>query len=212
MPLDLAPFRLGVVLLAAGRSSRMGRPKLLLPWGQSSVLGHLIETWHELGAEQIACVCAANDEPIAKELDRLRFPATDRIFNAAPERGMFSSIQCAARWQGWKPELTHWAVLLGDQPHLPLQTLCEILAFSAAHQQQICMPRQAGHRRHPVLLPSFQFRKLADTKCANLKEFLDSQPESLAFFETADPAFALDMDRPEDYETALRLFLRSHED
>ncbi|HRY59690.1 MAG: NTP transferase domain-containing protein [Verrucomicrobia bacterium] len=41
---------LGVVLLAAGRSARMGKPKLLLPWGDTSVLGHLIRQWQSLGA------------------------------------------------------------------------------------------------------------------------------------------------------------------
>ena len=43
-------FSVGVVILAAGRSARMGRPKLLLPWGETSVLGHLIKQWQALGA------------------------------------------------------------------------------------------------------------------------------------------------------------------
>src|SRR5437764_10462403 len=95
-------FCLGAVILAAGRSSRMGRPKLLLPWGATSALGHLIEQWRKLGAHQIAVVCAAGDTGMQAELDRLKFPIECRIFNEAPERGMFSSIQCAARWSGWQ--------------------------------------------------------------------------------------------------------------
>src|SRR3989442_15619712 len=109
-----APFSLGVVLLAAGRSRRMGRPKLLLPWGKTSVIGHLIGRWQELGAQQIAVVCAAGEPSIQEELDRLRFSRANRISNPAPERGMFSSIQCAARWFGWEAGLTHWAIVLGD--------------------------------------------------------------------------------------------------
>src|SRR5437016_1251765 len=111
-------FCLGSVILAAGRSARMGRPKLLLPWGKTSVLGHLFEQWQRLGTYQIAIVCAAGDSIIQAELDRLKFPAENRIINEAPQRGMFSSIQCAARWRGWKSELTHWAIALGDQPHV----------------------------------------------------------------------------------------------
>src|ERR1051326_7538368 len=109
---------LGVVILAAGRSSRMGRPKLLLPWGESSVLGHLLRVWHSLNARQIGIVCAAHDTGIGAELDRLCFPESQRIANPNPDRGMFSSIQCAAAWRGWEEPLTHWAVVLGDQPHL----------------------------------------------------------------------------------------------
>ena len=70
---------LGVVILGAGASSRMGRPKLLLPWGDTSIVGHLIRQWHLLGAEQIAIVCRAGDKPLTDELNRLDFPPTARI-------------------------------------------------------------------------------------------------------------------------------------
>src|SRR6266576_2739159 len=78
---------LAAVLLAAGRSSRMGRPKLLLPWGATSVLGHLLDQWQALKSEQIAVVCAADDLLVQAELDRLGFSATDRILNVAKNRG-----------------------------------------------------------------------------------------------------------------------------
>ena len=47
----LAHPRFGVVILAAGASSRMGKPKLVLPWGKTSVLGHLIEQWKQAGGQ-----------------------------------------------------------------------------------------------------------------------------------------------------------------
>src|SRR3989442_11142538 len=61
----------GVIILAAGASSRMGQPKLLLPWGNTSILGHLIAQWRGVGAEQIAVVTAARAEGIDQELRRL---------------------------------------------------------------------------------------------------------------------------------------------
>src|SRR5580765_1537330 len=96
-----APLRIGVIILAAGASSRMGKPKLLLPWGSTSVLGHLVAQWQKVGADQIAVVAAAGDEVLRKELDRLAFPEQDRIRNPAPELGMFHSIQCASHRSGW---------------------------------------------------------------------------------------------------------------
>src|SRR5690349_18959505 len=95
-------FSLGVILLGAGRSQRMGRPKLLLPWGDTSIIGHLINQWGALRAEQVTVVCASSDSLIHTELDRLQFSVDNRILNPAPERGMFSSIQCAAQWPGWR--------------------------------------------------------------------------------------------------------------
>ena len=184
----------------------MGRPKLLLPWGKTSVIGHLIEQWEALGAEQIAVVCAAGDRFVQAELDRPGVPPADRICNAAPERGMFSSIQCAAQWGGWKAGLTHWAIALGDQPHLRGETLKALVDFSAEHPERICLPRQGGHRRHPVLLPRLAFLRLANSNVLDLKSFLDHPPTSVLFCDLEDPALELDIDRPEDYEKAVRMF------
>src|SRR6266571_6187375 len=111
----------GALILAAGASSRMGQPKLLLPWGKTSVLGHLIAQWQQ--EHQIVVVHAAGDQAIGAALDRLSFPEANRIMNPQPERGMLSSIQCAAAWAGWNRGLTHWAIVLGDQPHLRRETL-----------------------------------------------------------------------------------------
>src|SRR5229473_6847631 len=94
-------FIFGVIILAAGRSTRMGRPKLLLPWGPTSILGHLIQLWQGLGAAQVVVVHAADDLVMLAELDRLPFSAYDRVANPDPDRGMFGSILCAARWRSW---------------------------------------------------------------------------------------------------------------
>jgi molybdenum cofactor cytidylyltransferase len=197
-------FCIGAVILGAGRSARMGRPKLLLPWGKTSVLGHLIEAWRRVGAEQIAVVCAADDRAIQTELDRLGFPGEDRIANPAPQRGMFSSIQCAAQWPGWNRTLTHWAIVLGDQPHLRYDTLQRTVEFSFAHPGRVCQPGRAGHGRHPVIFPKAVFRTLAKSSAADLKEFLRAMTNRVALCELDDSGLDLDLDRPEDYERAVR--------
>jgi molybdenum cofactor cytidylyltransferase len=197
-------FSVGLVLLAAGFSRRMGKPKLLLPWGATSVLGHLLQQWQRLRAGQTAVVCGIGDAPMQAELDRLSFPMANRIMNPAPERGMFSSIQCAAGWPGWDAGVTHWAIALGDQPHLRPETLEAVLAFSAAHPQRVCQPRYAGHRRHPVVLPRSAFKDLAVSKTTSLKEFLDSR--AAVYYEATDPGLAVDIDVPEDYERAIEMW------
>lgn len=197
------PFLAGAVILAAGRSARMGQPKLLLPWGGTTVLGHLLAQWRRLGASQIGVVVGAQDRVLGSELDRLGFPAQNRIINAAPERGMFSSIQCAGLWPGWSTHLTHWAIVLGDQPHLRHATLRGLLAFAARRPGQVCQPARDGRRRHPVLLPRRVFAELPGSKAANLKDFLAGR--ETAVFESDDSGLDLDIDRPEDYQKALGL-------
>lgn len=196
---------LGVVILAAGASRRMGRPKLLLPWGETSVMGHLLRQWDRLQARQIAVVCAPGATALMEELDRLNFSRANRIFNSAPENGMFSSIQCAANWTGWNPELTHWLITLGDQPHLGETSLQALLDFGARHPDKICHAMRNGHRKHPVLLPKRFFQELKNTTAGDLKAFLTEHAKDASGFESDDAGLDYDMDTPEDYEQLRRL-------
>lgn len=178
----------------------MGRPKLLLPWGQTSVLGHLLQKWTKLGAAQIAVVYAADAKVIAGELDRLEFSPAKRIQNPAPESGMFGSIQCAANWENWHPELTHWIITLGDQPHLSAATLRTLLEFGARNPNKICQPMRAERRKHPVLFPKRFFNELKNSNARDLKIFLLEQAVNLSGFDSNDVGLDFDMDTPEDYE------------
>jgi molybdenum cofactor cytidylyltransferase len=198
-------LRFAVAILGAGASSRMGKPKLLLPWGDTSVLGSLLRQWTSLDAEQIAVVHARDDHTLLAELERLSFHDVLRIPNDRPERGMFSSIQCASAWSGWKTDMTHWLVVLGDQPHLRTETLRSVLAFAAEHPDEICQPSRNGRGRHPVVLPKYVFEALKQTLAETLKQFIQSSGRVVARCEIDDPGLDLDIDYPADYEAALRL-------
>ena len=198
-------LKIGVVILAAGASRRMGEPKLLLPWGQTSVLGHLLAQWTKLHAQQTAVVLAADAQPIVEELNQLNFSKANRIFNPAPDAGMFSSIQSAANWPGWNPELTHWAITLGDQPHLKETTLQQLLDFGARNPDKICQPMRGERRKHPVLLARRFFHELKSTSAGDLKMFLVEHASDLSGFESNDAGLDLDMDTREDYERARRI-------
>jgi molybdenum cofactor cytidylyltransferase len=190
----------GVIILGAGASSRMGKPKLLLPWRDSTVIGHLLSQWQEVGAAQIAVVLRANDAALAAELDRLDFSKQDRIENPQPEHGMFSSIVCAANWNGWQKEISSWAVVLGDQPHLRTETLRQLLEFSAQNKDAVCQPVFGGRTGHPVILPPTAFVKLKNSGAGTLKDFLNLTVLPRVQCSVADPGLSLDMDTPEDYK------------
>jgi molybdenum cofactor cytidylyltransferase len=194
---------LGVVILGAGASSRMGQPKLLLPWRGTTIIGHLIGQWRALEVAQIAVVHRPNDTALAAELDRLNFPVQERLENPQPERGMFSSILCAAKWAGWQDALTAWAIVLGDQPHLRPDTLRALLAFQRDHPEAICQPVYGARARHPVILPRRAFDELKQSRMKTLKEFLKQTSCQLVKCPAEDSGLALDLDRPEDYKKAV---------
>jgi len=203
----LSPSRfplLGVAVLAAGASSRMGSPKMLLPWCESSVIGHIINVWSGLAA-QVAVVHSEKDAVLNRELDRLGFSSRERIANKQPERGMFSSIQCAAGWDGWREPLRHFAIVLGDQPQLrPDTTLRPLLEFAQQRPAQICQPAWHGRPKHPVVLPKPAFLELRTTPAKTLKEFLAAHTPAL--IELDDVDLNVDLDYPADYEAARSKF------
>ena len=196
-------FTPAVVILGAGQSSRMGRAKLLLPWGRTSIAGHLVEVWRRAGAKQIGLVCADLLPVLQEELARAGLDSTDCILNPNPALGMFESIRCAARWPHWSSTLTHWALVLGDQPHLQPATIDNLLSFARAHPESVCQPARHGRPRHPVILPRPIFARLEHSKAAHLKAFLAEHPVELC--ELADPGLDLDIDTPEDYHAAQML-------
>src|ERR1700683_1846618 len=71
LALTRSPARMSVLvaILAAGESIRMGRPKLCLPWGRTTVLGHILDQWREAGAEKIVVVHAPGEGPVTRDVD-----------------------------------------------------------------------------------------------------------------------------------------------
>ncbi len=191
---------LGVVILGAGASSRMGQPKLLLPWEETTIIGHLISQWQHLGAKQIAIVVRPNDAALFEELKRLNFPRQNCVENPQPESGMFSSIICAANWSGWDNEISHFAIALGDQPHLQMKTLQTLLKFVTQHPASICQPVCGGKTGHPVILPREILDELQRTQAETLKDFLKRFSGLCVQCVIKDLGVTLDLDTPEDYK------------
>ena len=218
-------LKFGVVVLGAGASSRMGRPKLLLPWKDTTVVGQIIRQWRELSAAQIAIVHRPNDDELveavtlaegragsplpaaavqtndgAHGVTRPTNTSTEFIVNPKPEQGMFSSVVCAANWTGWQKGITNWAIVLGDQPHLQKETLRALLEFAAQNPDAICQPQFGDRGRHPVILPQAAFAALKTTRAETLKDFLKLAPCRSVQLVTNDTGLSLDMDTPDDYK------------
>ena len=198
-------MRYGVVILGAGASRRMGRPKLTLPWNDSVIVDHLITEWRKLGAAQIAIVVSADNARLLDTLDRIALCQSQRIANPDPDRGMFSSIQCAAHWSGWEPGLTHMVVTLGDQPHLKESTLERLVNAGSKLPSHVCQPAIQGRPKHPVLLPWADFEELQTSRQPTFAHFLQERQNRRHLVDTDDPGLKLDIDTPDDYRQALKL-------
>jgi molybdenum cofactor cytidylyltransferase len=197
-PQQRPDFHLGAVILAAGGSTRMGSHKLLLAWGDSTIASHHLATWIPL-ASQVAFVVAEHDEALQSELGRLGVHPENTMLNPHPERGMFSSLQCAAEWTGWNSGLTHFVIILGDQPQLDsAAVLRPLLQFARDHSNAICQPALHGRPKHPVVLPRPAMEELRDAPDVTLKGFLARRPVELCAM--SEEALNIDLDYPEEYE------------
>lgn len=85
---------IAIVILAAGESSRMQQPKQLLPWGETTLLGHAIETAKTSSAHEVFVVLGANSEMILRQIDRTQI---NIVLNDNWKKGMGSSISCVVK-------------------------------------------------------------------------------------------------------------------
>jgi len=197
--LNEIPFAFGVVILAAGTSTRMGTCKLLLPWGEKMILTHLLDQWRSTGATQIAPVIDPSNRPLREVLTDAGLSPYDWIENPSPQLGMFSSLQEASRWTGWLSTLTHWIISLGDQPHIETSTLRLLLDAARENPTHICQPALNGHTAHPIILPASNFRELAQNDVPDLRTYIRRREAFRLRVPVEDAGLSGDLDTPEDY-------------
>jgi len=193
------PFAFGVVILAAGASTRMGTCKLLLPWGEKTILTHLLDQWRSTGAAQIAPVIDPSNQPLRKALLHAGLSPSDWIENASPQLGMFSSLQEASRWTGWLSTLTHWIIALGDQPRIEISTLRLLIDVSRKNPTRICQPSLNGETAHPIVLPASNFRELGQNEIPDLRTYIRRREAFRLRVAVEDAGVSEDLDTPEDY-------------
>ena len=120
---------ISAIILAAGKSQRMGQPKMLLPWKDTTVLGQVVMTFSKVGIADIIVVTGGDREVVETEVSRLADPDFPyrAVFNPSFEqRGMMSSIQTGLA--AAPPDCKAVLIGLGDQPQVEEKTLRDILA------------------------------------------------------------------------------------
>lgn len=180
------------IVLAAGESRRMGTPKMLLPWGSSTVLGSVADTLLQVPeVDQLVVVLGHRASEI-----RAAVPTHPRVNVAVNDRypeGMLTSIQCgAARSTG------SLLITLGDQPLITPAAVAQILA---AHEGGLTVPTYDGRRGHPVCVDaSLVAPLLALPPEGGLRALFQAHPGRVTTVPVACGGILIDLDTPTDYE------------
>lgn len=202
--MTLAPS-LAAVILAGGASSRMGAPKALLPWKGEPVAARLTRIFaEELGSSHL--VLGHNSIAIHGVLPRL--PRVHIIVNAAPERGMLSSLQCGLR--AVSPAAEGIFFLPVDYPAISPHTIAAMReAWLAAPSAQVVLPRSAGRRGHPVLISravANELLRLSSDSAAH--KVIRADESRIRYVDVADDAIHRDADDAASFDELQREFGR----
>jgi molybdenum cofactor cytidylyltransferase len=189
-------FQTFAIIPAAGRSQRMGRPKLLLPWQGTTVIEHVVAAWAASSVQQVIVVVAPDNVPLAEVCRGL---PCHLLVPARPPPDMKASVCCALNWieehQSPQPK-DAWLVAPADLPCLSAKAIDAVLTAYDPFSPTIVVPQHAGCRGHPVLFPwQFAPDAFALTEEQSLKDLLSRFPVR----EIETPAPLDDLDTPQDY-------------
>lgn len=195
------------IVLAAGRSERMGTQKLLLRLRGKPIIAGILDELIRSPLRQIFVVVGRDAEQIQSALAGR---AVTFVSNPEPDGDMLSSVRCGLRVLPASCEAV--LVVLGDQPGVTSKLVGELMrAFRAelpeggAPNGDIIVPTHAGRRGHPLLFAArFRDEILTRYDGIGLYELLAAHSEEVVELEVSTAAQLEDMDGPEDYQRQLK--------
>ena len=189
------------VVLAAGRSSRVGRPKALLPVEGDTFVSRIVKTLARGGADEVIVVVSPGGEAdIQSALQGTNAPVTI-VTNRAPERGQLSSLIAALDSLAQR-QVEAVLVTLVDLPLLSETTVRAVIdAYRQNNRPSIARATYRGAHGHPVLFDRSIFDELraADPE-VGAREVTHRHAAGICNVEVDDPGLANDVDTWSDYE------------
>lgn len=197
------------LLLAAGASSRMGKPKALLPFGGETVIERGVRNFHAAGIERVVVVLGCWEKEIRRACPDLFSGKVEAALNPQPELGMLSSVQCGLRAAA---KLGVEAVLLAllDQPFV--SPLVYRQTLEGCQTKPVSIPQYKGRRGHPIAMSM----RLAEEALAmnperqTLRDFVRAEPGRVQRVPVEENAILRDMDAPAEYHKELRRLQQKH--
>ena len=188
------------IILAAGSSRRMGSQKLLLPFGQSTIIETVIDQVLDSSVDQVMVVLGADQEKIRNAIGQ---KPVQFCHNKAHEEGMLSSVICGIR--SLPPDAVTALIFLGDQPGIPSHVTNQVMDAYNEELFGIVIPVYNHRRGHPLLV-DMKYRK--EVEKLDLEQGLRSLrhhfPEDVLEVEVNEPGILVDIDTREDYKNATK--------
>lgn len=181
------------IILAAGAASRMGQPKLLLPWKGEALIRHAVRAALEGGLQPVVVVTGAGADEMQLVLAGL---SIQLAHNPDWQAGQSTSVRIGVQAL---PEETQAVIfLLGDQPYVTAGLIRALVRTYAQTRPAILAPYVGEKRSNPVLFDRSLFERMrglrGDVGARSL--FAEFPPAALPW---PDEHLLIDVDTLEDY-------------
>jgi molybdenum cofactor cytidylyltransferase len=189
--------KIAAIVLAAGQSRRMGRPKLTLPWGNRTVIEQVITTLLEAGISEIVVVSGGYRELLEEVL--ATYPVS-MIYNPIYQQSeMTESLKTGI--QELSETTQAFLVVLGDQPSIDADVIRQVVARYQEERPQLVIPSYNMRRGHPWLVDRSLWNDLLSLNPEEtMRDFLNRNQKGIRYQVVDNPEILMDIDTPEDYD------------
>jgi molybdenum cofactor cytidylyltransferase len=187
---------ISAIILAAGESKRMGRPKMLLPWGGTTVIQTVISAFQASGINDILVITGGASD----QVEPLISDSVPTVFNENYKQGeMLSSIQAGLRATHQEAQAAF--IALGDQPQIQVKTIMIILEAYEQTNASLIVPSFNMRRGHPWLVARELWEEIINMQPPHsAREFLERHARDIHYVKLDTPTVLQDLDTPEDYQ------------
>ncbi len=186
------------LVLAAGKSSRMGRTKALLPLGGETFVSHIVRTFRSAGVEDVVVVVGHDAELVSNALSGMDL-APRVILNTDYESGQLSSILAGLRAVD-RPGVAAMLMTLVDVPLVSAETVRAVLMRYRSTSAPVVRPVNGDRHGHPVLIDRRLFGQFRGADSASgVKPIVRAHASAVGDVEVLDEGAFTDIDTPEDY-------------
>ena len=188
--------RVDAVVLAAGKSTRMGQQKLLMPYKKGTIIKSVIREINDSLVNTTIVVTGSDEQELSKELAEYDI---NIVFNEKFESGMLSSVQKGSA--SLNEEVSGMLVLLGDQPMVSAKVIDRLISVFQKTEKGLLVPTFKGKRGHPVLI-SAKYREAIKSLNPEigLRELFQKNTFDILEIEMDTENILKDIDTPEDYK------------
>jgi molybdenum cofactor cytidylyltransferase len=190
------------VVLSAGESSRMGRPKALLPIEGQRFIERIIRVIGKSRVGRTIVVLGHHADQLRGQIEDL---PVEVVINPDYHKGQLSSLQAAIRHIEKDDRCDAMLVHLVDHPFIDVALVDALIERFYETKKLIVVPRYRGKRGHPVIFSRDLFQELLDAALdQGAKAVVNAHRQETLEIEWRDEGITLDIDTPELYRQHVR--------